>query len=89
MHVPAINRRADDGTRYRSVAVVPIRVAGNAKPWGVVISTSDRRDRFDNDPHSLGAISAQAIRLFAGMIALVAAAQISSARPVAGTSKKP
>jgi hypothetical protein len=88
MHVPAQKRREDDGTRYRSVAVVPVRVAGTPNPWGVVISTSDRRGRFDNDLHSLGAISAQAIRLFAGMTALVAAAEISRGRPVAGTSAK-
>lgn len=83
LNLPAAKARSDDSSRYRSIAAIPVRVAGRKLPWGVVIATSDRRGRFDDDAASLGAISAQAIRLLAGMAALVAAGQINVPGPVA------
>lgn len=76
LHVPTDKLRPQDAAKYRSLAAVPVRVAGIDRPWGVVIATSDKLGRFDSSETGEGAISAQAIRMVAGMIALLAAAEI-------------
>lgn len=77
LHVSTSNRRDDDAVRYKSVAAIPVRVAGRPQAWGVVIATSDRVGRFDDDADSLGAVAAQAIRGLAGATALIVAGQKS------------
>jgi hypothetical protein len=42
---PGAKYRADDTTRYRSIASIPIRLRGE-RPWGVLVATSDRAGRF-------------------------------------------
>lgn len=76
-NVSVADRRDDDDARYRSVAAVPIRVAGMSKPWGVLVATSDQVGRYDPS-EGLGGISAQAVRMLAGMAALIAAVEKSS-----------
>ncbi len=76
LNVPEGMLRTDDAIKYRSVAAVPIRVAGLEKPWGVVIATSDKPGRFDPSDNTEGALSAEAIRIFAGMLALLVAAEL-------------
>jgi hypothetical protein len=67
----AAGARDYDEDRYRSVAVVPVRVDGREKPWGVVVATNDRYGHF-NLEDELGAQTVEGIRLLAGMIALAA-----------------
>lgn len=65
-----------DDTKYRSIAAVPIRVALHGSPWGVVIATSDKTGRFSEAKRGAGALNAEAVRLVAGMIALLVAARL-------------
>jgi hypothetical protein len=43
---PKGHQRTYDSDRYISMVAVPIMVAGQAKPWGVVTATSDRAGHF-------------------------------------------
>ena len=74
LNVPMDLARPEDGSKYRSVAAVPVRVAGLDPPWGVVIATSDRIGRFDPGETGPGAVGAQAIRVLSGMLAILVAA---------------
>lgn len=80
LNVPADKRSDSDSDRYRSVAAVPVRVDGLKQPWGVVIATTDRQNHFDATPGSEGWSRAEAVRLFAGMVALAAATEHSLTR---------
>lgn len=83
LNVPARKQRPEDAVHYRSVAAVPIRIAGRVRPWGVVVATSDRLRRFDSDPQGVGAMGAQAVRLLAGMIAIL----VASDSPASGAGR--
>ena len=61
--------RADDKGRYRSIATVPILVAGGNKPWGVVVATSDQPHHFYVDEET-GVRTSEAVRSLASMVAL-------------------
>ncbi|WP_332654512.1 GAF domain-containing protein [Brevundimonas sp.] len=63
-----------DAQRYRSLAAAPIRIAGQAEPWGVICATSDRPGHFSPDGKP-GVRTDEAIRALAGMVALAVAAQ--------------
>jgi hypothetical protein len=62
-------RREHDAMRYRSIAAVPILVAREKLPWGVVVATSDRAGHFGID-QGTGVRTAEASRALAGMVAL-------------------
>lgn len=68
----AAGARGYDAERYRSMAVVPVKVDGQQKPWGVVIATNDRFDHFTLDK-DVGLQTAEAVRAVAGMVALAVA----------------
>ncbi|MFF0947476.1 GAF domain-containing protein [Rhizobium leguminosarum] len=72
-HIPAHLAQADDAKKYVSFAAVPIKVHSFAKPWGVLIASSDRPDRFQTDGFGIGDIQTEPLRMLAGMIALLAA----------------
>ena len=80
LNVPSDRSKPGDDAKYRSVAAVPVRVANQSKPWGVVIATSDQVGRFDASDNGEAAMSAQAIRILAGMVALIVAAEIRAPR---------
>ena len=73
--LPPDKRHATDGGRYKSIAAVPVRVARDARPWGVVVATSDRASRFTLDHDEKGSLSAEVVRALAGMVALAVASQ--------------
>lgn len=81
LNVPQGRIKPGDGAKYRSVAAIPIRVASQGRPWGVVIATSDQLGRFDTNDGGEAAMSTQAIRILAGMVALIVAAEIRAPRP--------
>ena len=64
-----------DTERYRSIAAVPIRALNDGKPWGVVVASSDKPDRFTLDRDAPGSISAEVVRGLAGMLALAVTSQ--------------
>lgn len=68
----AAGARDYDGDRYRSMAVVPIKVDGQQKPWGVVVATNDRYNHFTLD-EDVGLQTAEAVRAVSGMVALAVA----------------
>jgi hypothetical protein len=70
LHTPASKDYPEDRDRYRSVAAVPVILADDAEPWGVVIATSSRTGCFDPAPQSTGWERAETMRLFASIIAL-------------------
>jgi len=77
-----------DEDRYRSMAAVPILLSEKDAPWGVVIGTSDRPGHFGTQP---GVSNVEAIRVVAGMVALVvrahrAFAEAPSATPAAAAA---
>lgn len=69
----AAGARPYDSERYRSMAVVPVKVDGQQKPWGVVVATNDRYNHFTLD-EGVGLQTAEAVRAVAGMVALAVAA---------------
>jgi GAF domain-containing protein len=79
---PAAKRREDDRERYRSIASIPIRLAGE-EPYGVLVATSDMEGRFylpdigektDRDP-------VEPLRILANALALaIKAADIYRAK---------
>lgn len=72
-HIPAHLMHPDDAQKYVSFAAVPIKVHSFAKPWGVLIASSDRPNRFLTDGSGNGDIQTEPLRMLAGMIALLAA----------------
>jgi hypothetical protein len=62
-------RRDHDAERYRSIAAVPIQIAGQKHPWGVVVATSDQANHFGVE-QGPGVRTAEASRALAGMVAL-------------------
>ena len=82
----AAGARGYDSERYRSMAVVPIKVDGQQKPWGVVVATNDRYNHFTLD-ESVGLQTAEAVRAVAGMVALAVAVCKGDTNPaVAGSA---
>ena len=81
----AAGARDYDADRYRSMAAVPIRVDGMAKPWGVVVATNDRYGHF-NLNEELGPQNAEGVRLLAGMVALAAVVCKDTPPSPSGTS---
>lgn len=73
--LPASISHGTDSQRYRSIAAIPVRVAGDKTPWGVVVTTSDRPHRFTLQHDEKGSLSAEVARTLAGMIALAVATQ--------------
>ncbi|KSB90669.1 hypothetical protein AS593_09650 [Caulobacter vibrioides] len=72
LNLPDPDTVRSDAARYRSIAAVPVRVDGvTSPPWGVVIGTSNVAGRFDVTSGTEGARSADAIRIFAGAVALI------------------
>ncbi len=72
--VPAACRRDYDGDRYRSMAVIPIRLGPEQHVWGVVAASSDRTARFRRDPGNRQVQTVDTVRLIARMTGLMAAA---------------
>jgi hypothetical protein len=58
--------RSDDGERYRSIAAVPITLAGAVRPMGVVVASSDVVGRFGGAPYD----SIEPLRVLASHLAL-------------------
>ena len=80
LHIPPSKFDPDDAKRYQSMAAIPVHISGVAKPWGVVVATSDRRYRFTSEPSGIAGMSVpdiEPLRLLAGMVALAAAPQSS------------
>lgn len=73
--LPASISHPTDSQRYRSIAAIPVRVAGEVTPWGVVVTTSDRPHRFTLQHDEKGSLSAEVARTLAGMVALAVATQ--------------
>jgi hypothetical protein len=71
--VPPRKAREGDSERYRSMAAIPIHVGRSQDIWGVVAFSSDREGRFRRDPDNNRAQSVDTVRMFAGMMALLAA----------------
>lgn len=72
MNTPADKDSPSDSWRYKSIAAVPVLPDGVSEPWGVVIATSSRGGQFSPVALSAGTECAEAMRVFAGMIALAA-----------------
>ncbi len=72
-HIPPALMRPDDANKYISFAAMPIKVSGLAKPWGVLIASSDQIGRFQTDGSGKGDIQTEPLRMLTGMIALLAA----------------
>jgi len=64
--------KPSDSSLYRSMAAVPVMVAGQSQPWGVVTATNDRPGHFYAEAGT-GIDAAEAVRALAGMIALAVA----------------
>lgn len=88
INIPPEKIQSSDPTRYRSVAAIPVRVDGDAAPWGVVVATSDRLRRFDIAPGSAGSAHVEGTRLIAEMVALAIATAHNRARPTRARAKK-
>jgi hypothetical protein len=74
LNTPPAKHHHDDPTRYRSIASWPIIPAGWDEPWGVAIATSAFASRFSPNNPSEGLERAEAMRVFAGMLALAVSA---------------
>ncbi len=61
--------RSYDRERYRSMAAIPILVAGCTAPWGIAIATSSRPGHFQDEQVD-GVATAEPIRAIAAMTAL-------------------
>lgn len=72
--VPAGCRRDYDADRYRSMAVIPIRLGAERRVWGLVAASSDRIGRFRRDPGNRQVQTVDTVRLVARMTGLMAAA---------------
>jgi hypothetical protein len=73
--LPSPYSHSTDGSRYRSIAAVPVRLSPSKPLWGVVVATSDRPSRFTLYHDEKGSLSAEVVRVLAGMIALAVATQ--------------
>lgn len=68
------HRRAYDADRYRSMAVVPVRLGDPVEIWGVIAASTDHPDRFRRDRENRQVQAVDTVRLIARMTALMAAA---------------
>lgn len=73
--LPNLYSHETDSQRYRSIAAVPINVLNDPTPWGVVVATSDRPNKFTLDHDQKGSLNAEVVRAFAGVMALAVATQ--------------
>ena len=64
--------KQDDAELYRSMAAVPVMVAGMSGPWGVVTATNDRPGHFSLKS-GMGIEASEAVRALSAMIALAVA----------------
>lgn len=71
--VPPDKQRLDDQSRYKSIAVIPIRVGPADAFWGVVAVSSDRVGRFERNPGDDRVKNVDTVRLVARAIELLAA----------------
>ena len=69
---PSGLRRDYDDDRYQSIVAVPISVAGQERPWGVITATNDRPDHFNHNEEP-GLKPEEAIRALANYAALAVA----------------
>ncbi|MEG8015892.1 hypothetical protein [Sphingomonas sp. 22R3R2A-7] len=72
--VPPGCRREYDADRYRSMAVIPIRLGADRRVWGLVAASTDRIGRFRRDPGNRQVQTVDTVRLIARMTGLMAAA---------------
>lgn len=70
LNTPPTKHFSDDAVRYRSIASWPVTPAGEEEPWGVAIATSSIAARFSPTTGSEGWERANAMKVFAGMLAL-------------------
>lgn len=75
LNTPPAKDLPTDAQRYRSIAAMPVLVDPMPHPWGVAIATSSRAGRFSYVDRSDGGEHAEAMRIFAGMIALAVKGQ--------------
>ena len=73
--LPSSISHESDAQRYRSIAAVPINVLNDAAPWGVVVATSSKPNKFTLDHDQKGSLNAEVVRAFAGIMALSVATQ--------------
>ncbi len=71
--VPPEKRLDTDNARYRSMAVVPIRVGPGDSFWGAVAVSSDHVGRFRRDPSNQRVQNVDTVRLVARVIELLVA----------------
>jgi len=83
--------KPEDADRYKSIAAVPVLLAPNQEPWGVVVGTSDRPNHFSVGPDRPGVQTVEAVRALAGMVGLtVKAVDVASrAMPTTQVGKLP
>lgn len=72
--VPVTCRRDYDADRYRSMAVIPIRLGAERQVWGLIAASSDRIGRFRRDPGNRQVQTVDTVRLIGRMTGLMAAA---------------
>lgn len=72
LHVTEPNRREDDTKRYRSIAAAPILVGHPLDVWGVLVVTSNKRNRFASTSRTSGRQNLDAVDAMAGMLSLIA-----------------
>lgn len=77
--IPAGHAREYDERRYRSMAVIPVRAAGD-RVWGVVAASSDQVRRFHRDRGNRAKQAVDTVRLVAQVTALTAIAFSRSKR---------
>lgn len=73
LHVP--DKHENDDERYVSLASVPIRLRPKDIVWGVVVATSDVVGKFELDQTGRASNEVEPLRLLAGIVALIAAAE--------------
>lgn len=78
----ANEQKQGDASLYRAMAAVPILVAGETRPWGVVTATNDRPGHFSPES-GIGIDASETVRAVAAMIEL-AVACFPRSQPVAG-----
>ncbi len=81
--VTSYQPKPDDGTVYRSIAAIPIRVGSNPEPWGVVVGTSNVPEHFNTEP---GVQTAEGLRALATMVSL--AVQAHTVRQILPVKQK-
>lgn len=65
--------KIDDLDIYKSMAASPIRLDGQAEPWGVIVATNDQVDHFDTDDEA-SMRPDMVVKEIAGWVALLASA---------------